>query len=427
MTRLTQTTVGALLKRGPDGSFTRRRTRDHEVGGLLLVVGIRKATWTVDYKPHGTREDGRRHAKVRMTLGDATTIPLPDARIAARAVKLEVAQGRDPHRDRMLGRATAVAARALKPATLADALDGYRKDMLARRQPSEATRRQEIHYATKAIELMKAGGLAPEWLDAAMVLGLLRKADGSSSEIRHLYGGLSRLCAWMVEEKLVAANVCEKIPRKQRPKPGKDRGHVPPIEQLRAIWEAVADEDAVVRDMIRFMLLTPLRRDEAAGLVWSEVDLDRGWIAISPDRMKSGEVHELPLSEPALAIIKERKHAKAKPDALVFPSGEGTVYSGWTRLLTRIRKVIGQAETKRDARYTLHDNRRSFTTLLAERFDENLLDLMIAHRPASRKGSGAAYQKAKRLNERPPVMAGWASMVLGKEQTANVVPFSRSA
>jgi hypothetical protein len=108
-------------------------------------------------------------------------------------------------------------------------------------------------------------------------------------------------------------------------------------------------------------------------------------------------------------------------------TAEGTVYSGWTRLLTRIRKVIGQAETKRDARYTLHDNRRSFTTLLAERFDENLLDLMIAHRPASRKGSGTAYQKAKRLNERPPVMTGWASMVLGKEQTANVVPFSRSA
>ena len=66
MTRLTQTTVGALLKRGPDGLFTPSKTRDPEVGGLLLIIGVRKATWCVDYKPHGTREDGRRHAKVRM-------------------------------------------------------------------------------------------------------------------------------------------------------------------------------------------------------------------------------------------------------------------------------------------------------------------------------------------------------------------------
>ena len=69
--------------------FTPSKTRDHEVGELLLVVGVRKAAWCVDYKPHGTREDGHRHAKVRMQLGDAMTTPLPDARTAARAVKIE--------------------------------------------------------------------------------------------------------------------------------------------------------------------------------------------------------------------------------------------------------------------------------------------------------------------------------------------------
>ena len=73
---LTQTIVGAALKRTPDGKFAPKAPlRDHEVGGLLLVVGIRTATWCVDYKPHGTREDGRRHSKVRMTLGDATMMP----------------------------------------------------------------------------------------------------------------------------------------------------------------------------------------------------------------------------------------------------------------------------------------------------------------------------------------------------------------
>ena len=164
-------------------------TRDHEVGGLLLVVGARKATWCVDYKPHGTREDGSRHAKVRMTLGDAMTMPLPDARTAARAIKLEVAQGRNPHAEKRDARVQAIAERAIKPMTLAEALDAYEKDMLKRREPSEATRRQAVHYARKAIALMEAGGLAVDRLDVGVVRKLIRTMDGSASEVRHVYGG----------------------------------------------------------------------------------------------------------------------------------------------------------------------------------------------------------------------------------------------
>ena len=42
--------------------------------------------------------------------------------------------------------------------------------------------------------------------------------------------------------------------------------------------------------------------------------------------MKNGETHELPLSKQALAILANRRPANAKPDALVFPSGEGKPY-----------------------------------------------------------------------------------------------------
>ena len=180
--KLTQTTVGAALKRTPEGKFTPKTLRDHEVGGLLLAVGTRKATWCVDYKPHGMREDGRRHSKVRMTLGDATTMPLPDARTAARAIKVGVAQGRDPHAEKRAGKAKAIAERAIKPTTLAEALKGYEKDMLKRREPSEATRKQEVHYARKAVAKMEAGALAVDQLDAGLVRKLIRTMDASGSE-----------------------------------------------------------------------------------------------------------------------------------------------------------------------------------------------------------------------------------------------------
>ena len=155
--------------------------------------------------------------------------------------------------------------------TLAKALDAYEKDMAKRREPSETSRRQAIHYARKAIALMEAGELAVDRVDVGAVRKLIRTMEGSASEVRHVYGALSRFCDWMVEEGLIGANPCDALPRRKRPKPGKSRDHVPSLAEIKAVWAAVEDEP--MRDLVRFLLLIPLRRDEAAGLRWSEVDL----------------------------------------------------------------------------------------------------------------------------------------------------------
>ena len=72
----------------------------------------------------------------------------------------------------------------------------------------------------------------------------------------------------MVEAVLIEVNRCDAVPRKQRPKPGRDRLYVPSLEELRAVWAAVEGEHATVRDLVRFAVLTPLRRDEIAELTW---------------------------------------------------------------------------------------------------------------------------------------------------------------
>ena len=110
--------------------------------------------------------------------------------------------------------------------------------------------------------------------------------------------------------------------------------------------------------------------------------------------MKNAEAHELPLAPEALKILVRRcGDGEPKSEALVFPSTEGKPYDGWNRLLCRIRKAIGQEGMKREARFAVHDIRRAFSTHLAERFDENLLDLMIAHKPASRRGQAPPIRR----------------------------------
>jgi integrase len=134
-------------------------------------------------------------------------------------------------------------------------------------------------------------------------------------------------------------------------------------------------------------------------------------------RMKTHQIHELPLSDPALAILEARK-TTAKGE-LVFPNADGKPYNGFHTLLTRIRARIGHADTKKAERFTFHDVRRAFVSHLAERgFDVDLLDQCLGH---SRKGVFGIYQRASRMAERSRALEAWASLVTGAEAAAGKV------
>jgi integrase len=426
--RITQTTVGAAIRRDADGAFKPAVVKDDQVNGLALHVTTRRAFWALTYQPHGINPStGKRWGGgTRFELGDAFAMPLADARTAALVAKAKVRAGGDPLKERMRARAEAIALRELKAVVVADLMRDYEQALLARHEPSEASRRQSIHYAKKAVRLMRAETLAIGLIDVRMVRGLVESMRESAAERRHVFHGLLGFLDWLVRQGVIELNPCARLGRSERPRPGKARDHVPSLDELRRVWAAVEDERMSARDLVRFLLLTPLRLAEGAGLRWSEVDLRAGWIKIAATRMKNRQTHELPLSSRALAIVQRRlvDGAPKAADDLVFPSGVGKPFDAWDRIVRRIRKRLCQHENARENRFSPHDVRRAFVTHLADRFDENLLDLMLAHRPASRLGASAAYQKAKRLPERVPVMAAWARMVLDEESSANVIPLT---
>jgi integrase len=414
--KITEAVRSSLLRR----PFKRAVADDSDIAGFALRVGQRHAHWTINYTPHGVSPTGRRWGSTRLYLGDAMLMPVWEARAAALAARARVMAGGDPHREKLALRVSLTTARGVLPQTTQQALDLYVQALTASRERSEPTKRQTSHYAAKAVRLLGVSSLPLAAIDASMIRLMLETMEGGDFERRHVFRGASRFLAWCRRQGLIERNPADDIDPSERPRSGRSRDNTPSLAVLKSVRGAVADE--LQRDLVEFLLLTPLRREEGAGLRWSEVDLDQGRIRISAARMKNRSAHELPLSEPAFDILRSRK---ANGGELVFATAEGTVFASWSRLLSRIRQRIGQENAAKSEVFGFHDVRRSFVSILAERgLDVDLLDQCLSH---SRRGVMGVYQRASRMADRAAALKLWASLLLDEAEPSNVVRLPRRA
>ena len=392
--------------------------------GFLLIVTTRRAFWAQRLQPRGRDPDGKRWCVVRHELGDARTMTAAQARTASMKAKAAVGEGRDPHRERLAQRANVEAARSIVVQTAGEAVDLYAQAISARTRLSDRTKRATGRYVCKAVRLLGGGGIALAAIDTPAVLLMLDAVDSSAFERHHVFSELNRFLDWCVKRKLIPANPCAGIDRDDRPRPGRAREHTPSIATIRRVWAAVEDAPDDVRALIRFLLLVPLRRSEARGLLWSEVELDEKRIIIRAERMKNRRPHSLPLSAPAIDILVERSSCRANERVFAPPSdARGANWSWWA---ARIRVAIGEDNLERAHRFNLHDVRRSFVSALAERdseqgergFDVDLLDQLLSH---SRKGVFGVYQRSSRWREKESAMSAWGELVVPTVARDNVV------
>jgi integrase len=58
----------------------------------------------------------------------------------------------------------------------------------------------------------------------------------------------------------------------------------------------------------KLLMLTGCRREEIGGLLWAEINWEKRQIELPGERTKNGLPHIVPLSEPALAILRDSQH-----------------------------------------------------------------------------------------------------------------------
>jgi integrase len=119
-------------------------------------------------------------------------------------------------------------------------------------------------------------------------------------------------------------------------------------DELRAIWKAAAD--STFGSLLRFILLTATRRNEAAHMRWSELT-DRTWI-IPAARYKTNLDHVIRLSEMAFSILPEQN------GEFVFSGRKGPIGS-YERRKAMIDEASGVSG------WVIHDLRRTARSLLS--------------------------------------------------------------
>ncbi len=190
--------------------------------------------------------------------------------------------------------------------------------------------------------------------------------------------------------------------------------------EIGELWREAGGLGATTRDFLRLLLLTGQRRDEVRSMRWAEVDLGQALWTIPGSHYKTGVPHVVPLSEPALEILRAR-WSEGAAGFVLAANGQNKPFNGAASAMRRLRaKLTGKGD------YTLHDLRRTLRTGLSRLgVDDMTAELVIGHMP---QGMRKVYDQHDRLDERRHALKRWAEYVLRLASgDSNVVTMTREA
>jgi integrase len=161
-----------------------------------------------------------------------------------------------------------------------------------------------------------------------------------------------------------------------------------------------------------FLILTAARTSEVRGMVWAEVDLENAIWEIPEDRMKAKRSHRVPLSDQAMAILRQVRYIP-DPDAdddsifQLLEVTEGRVFRMPTGKPLSENALLDRCE-KDKIGATPHGFRTSFRGWAKAEYKGRweAIELSLAH--AVGTSVTQAYDRDDLLEERAAMMQAWA-------------------
>jgi integrase len=368
-------------------------------GGLYLHISPRGAkSWIFRWT-----KNGKSHDLGLGTAGD-DRITLKRAREAAAAAWRRVHDGGDPIADRKATRsnaqietAKAMTFRQCAEAYIAAHRAGWRNPRHAKQWPSTLGA-----YAYPVF-----GNLPVQAIDVGLVMQAIEpvwaKKPETASRVR---GRIESVLDWAKARGY-----------RQGENPARWRGHLEnllpkkskvrrvehhaalPYPEIGEFMVELRQHEGIAARALEFAILTAARTGEVIGAKWSEIDLEARLWVIPGERMKSGREHRVPLSEPAMAIL--RALQEIRQSDFVFPGHRVGQPLSNSAMLQQVRR-LGRAGL------AVHGFRSTFADWCSEQtnFPAEVREMALAHAMANKVEE--AYRRGDVIQKRRQLADAWA-------------------
>ena len=397
-------------------SRAKRRGYLADGGGLYLQISESGAkSWVFRYRKAGRLRE--------MGLGAVHSLGLAVARKRATECRKLRLDGQDPIEERQAGRLKAKldAARSMTFQQCAEAFVSAHK---ASWKNAKHTAQWTSTLATYAYPFF--GKLSVHTIDVGLVLKALGPIWHTKTETA------SRL-RQRIEAVLDWATASG---HRQGDNPARWRGHLDkllpqrgrvqkvqhhaalPYAEAGAFMAKLREQESTSALALEFLILTAARTGEVIGATWDEIDLNECVWTIPAHRMKAGKEHRIPLSKPALAILK--RLPKDNRDGFVFPGGKTSKPLSNMALLALLARM-GRTDL------TVHGFRSTFRDWAAERtnFPREVAEQALAH--SLRDKVEAAYRRGDLFEKRRHLGEAWAKFCAQPISAGAVISITRPA
>ena len=407
--KLTKTLVESL----PAPASGQALYRDAELKGFGVRVGTGSKVYYAEGKVHGKT--------VRVTIGHHGVFTSEQARTEARNILGMIARGINPNDVEKARRARGVtlsqvfedylAARAsLKPRTIYDyrrILGTYLEDWQSRPLVEISKDMVERRHRELGEKSPAQANLTMRFLRALFNYagGRYEDSDGHAIIPDNPTKRLSQTRSWY------------RVSRKQT---------LIKAHELEPWFQAVVDQTntirsnkrELIRDYLLLVILTGLRREEAASLRWEDVDMVGRTLTVRDT--KNHEDHTLPLSDYLFELL-QRRQTQAFNDFVFGSVGE----KGY---INEPRKFMAQVTEESGVHFTVHDLRRTFITV-AESLDISAYALkrLLNHKMGQDVTAGYIIADVERLRGPMQRITDYMLKAGGLRPTAEIATFPMGA
>lgn len=406
-----------------DRTVKSKKAAGYHADGNGLYLSIKPSgakSWILRYMVAGKARE--------MGLGGYPAFGLADARQRRDSERKRLADGIDPIAARDEQQAENRIAQA-KKATFNDCVDRF----LAAKSVewTNAKHRSQWRATLETYAAPYFGELPVQAVDTDLVVKALSPIWLTKTETAsRVRGRIESVLDWATASKMRTGD----NPARWRgnlkellPKPSKIATvtHHPalPYRDVYAFLQLLALSDATAARALETVIYTGLRTAETIGAKWDEIDFAANVWTVPASRMKMKKEHRVPLSAPALQVL--RKCYANRVNDYVFSSPNST--TGRPRPLSNMAMLVLLKRMKRTD-ITPHGFRSTFRDWAAEQtnYPRELCEMALAHSVGT--DTEKAYQRGDLLEKRARLMASWATYCNTKpNDAATVTPINRNA